>query len=173
MNLLVPTLTGALLVVGALAGCTTDDPVPEPPAPVTATPLPTAAAVPPTPSPTASPTPSDPAWPAAMDFGTAISGQQNPLSVVWLATASLATDDVDATLDPVTAQVDAAGYDGSAWPLSCQDAAYDQLGVTRTVEGEFGVGVIFAVHADAETFSRLWTGPELGIVDGDVFCDLG
>lgn len=173
MNRLAPTLTAALLVVGALAGCTADGPAPEPTAPVTTTQQPSAAAVPATPSPSASATPSTSAWPTAMDFATAITGQHNPLSVVWLATASLATDDVDATLDPVTAQVDAAGYDGSQWPLSCQDTAYDQLGVTRTVEGEFGVGVIFAVHADAETFSRLWTGPELGIVDGDVFCDLG
>jgi len=145
-------LGGAILALGLLVGCGSDDAEPRPATPSTA---------------------ADAAWPEAVDLETATGGQSNPLSVAWIAVATLGDDDLDAELNPASAQLEAVGYDGSQWPLSCQYDAYEELGVTDGPSTEFGVGVVFPTHDDAVAFDELWTDPMLGIVDGDVFCDLG
>lgn len=155
-------LLGGALLVGVIAGCSSpDDAEPRP-----------ATASPPA-SGTSTPPPSEADWPDSLELATAIQGQHNPLSVAWIAVATLGTDDLDAALNPASALLEDVGYDGSQWPLSCQHDAYAALGVTDGPSTEFGVGVVFTTHADAVAFDELWTGPMLGIVDGDVFCDLG
>lgn len=165
-------LGGALLAVGVIAGCGSNDAEPRP---ATASPSAGSTSTPPSSStaPDSTPPPADADWPDSLDLATATRGQHNPLSVAWIAVATLGTDDLDAALNPASAELEAVGYDGSQWPLSCQYDAYEALGVTDGPSTEFGVGVVFTTHADAVAFDELWTGSMLGIVDGDVFCDLG
>lgn len=160
-------LGGALLAVGVIAGCGPNDAEPRP---ATASPSAGSTSTPPKSS---TPPDSEADWPDSLELATAIQGQHNPLSVAWIAVATLGTDDLDAALNPASAELEAVGYDGSQWPLSCQYDAYAALGVTDGPSTEFGVGVVFTTHADAVAFDELWTGSMLGIVDGDVFCDLG
>ncbi len=160
-------LGGALLTVGVIAGCGPNDAEPRP---ATASPSAGSTSTPPKSS---TPPDSEADWPDSLELATAIQGQHNPLSVAWIAVATLGTDDLDAALNPASAELEAVGYDGSQWPLSCQYDAYAALGVTDGPSTEFGVGVVFTTHADAVAFDELWTGSMLGIVDGDVFCDLG